>query len=641
MRTQAMASSPTLAFVGGLLATNARASYHTFVIDEVFTAADGGVQYVVLREAQNSNGENLLAGRQLVAKHGTDSRSFTFPANLPSSATAGKRVLIGSVSYAALGLVAPDYIVPDRFVPTDGGSLNYADADTLALPALPTDGTLAFFAAARPGPNVATNFAGASAAVPPAPVTVVEYYHAAFDHYFVTSLAPEIAALDSGRSPAGRAPGAAFAVLSDARPRGTASPVCRFYIPPQHGDSHFFSASPAECADDPRQDRRRSQLQRLRRGDAERVLHRAARHRRPARARRARAPVYRLWNQRADSNHRYTTERGIKAYMQSKGYVAEGYGPDAVAHVHARRGAGRRARPRTSGFSPFAPSCDGVPATGTVYANAEVEPYDRRQSARIRTTSIGVWQQDRWSNGGARGLGTAYSFDGGGTWTRTRAPFSRCTGGNAANGGNFERASDPWVTFAPDGTAYQIALALQARRANGDNAILVTRSTDGGRTWSNAGRRCVADDAQRLQRQGVDHRRSAPTRATSTRCGTGWPATTAARRGSRAPPTAAPRGKPRATSTTRARTARRINNQIVVLPDGTLVLFFTELATVGNRRRAAARHALADKGATWSAPITIADVQTRRHRRPGDGHGHPRRLAHRRHRRRPRTACSS
>jgi len=26
------------------------------------------------------------------------------------------------------------------------------------------------------------------------------------------------------------------------------SPVCRFYIPPANGDSHFFSASPTECA---------------------------------------------------------------------------------------------------------------------------------------------------------------------------------------------------------------------------------------------------------------------------------------------------------------------------------------------------------------------------------------------------------
>ena len=41
-------------------------------------------------------------------------------------------------------------------------------------------------------------------------------------------------------------------------------------------------------------------------------------------------PVYRLWNQRADSNHRYTADLAIKAQMLAKGYVAEGYGPDSV-----------------------------------------------------------------------------------------------------------------------------------------------------------------------------------------------------------------------------------------------------------------------------------------------------------------------
>ena len=42
-------------------------------------------------------------------------------------------------------------------------------------------------------------------------------------------------------------------------------------------------------------------------------------------------PVYRLWNARADSNHRYTTSPAIRDDMVSRGYVKEGYGPEAVA----------------------------------------------------------------------------------------------------------------------------------------------------------------------------------------------------------------------------------------------------------------------------------------------------------------------
>ena len=47
-------------------------------------------------------------------------------------------------------------------------------------------------------------------------------------------------------------------------------------------------------------------------------------------------PVYRLWNGRADSNHRYTTSTAIKSLMLANGYIAEGYGPDQVAMCAAQ-----------------------------------------------------------------------------------------------------------------------------------------------------------------------------------------------------------------------------------------------------------------------------------------------------------------
>ena len=42
-------------------------------------------------------------------------------------------------------------------------------------------------------------------------------------------------------------------------------------------------------------------------------------------------PVYRLWNARADGNHRYTTDPVVKVTMMARGYVAEGYGVYGVA----------------------------------------------------------------------------------------------------------------------------------------------------------------------------------------------------------------------------------------------------------------------------------------------------------------------
>ena len=42
-------------------------------------------------------------------------------------------------------------------------------------------------------------------------------------------------------------------------------------------------------------------------------------------------PVYRLWNQRVDSNHRYTTSAAIRQSMIARAWLPEGYGPDGVA----------------------------------------------------------------------------------------------------------------------------------------------------------------------------------------------------------------------------------------------------------------------------------------------------------------------
>jgi glucose/arabinose dehydrogenase len=152
-------------------------------------------------------------------------------------------------------------------------------------------------------------------------VNVIEYYHAAFDHYFMTSLPSEIAAMDAGQFSGWVRTQQSFRAWS-ALQAGT-SAVCRYYIPPALGDSHFFSASPVECGIVPAM-------------FPSFVLESAAvmyaflpdatSGACPATA----VPIYRVWNQRADSNHRYTASRSLRDAMVVQGYVAEGYGPDAV-----------------------------------------------------------------------------------------------------------------------------------------------------------------------------------------------------------------------------------------------------------------------------------------------------------------------
>lgn len=136
-----------------------------------------------------------------------------------------------------------------------------------------------------------------------------------------------------------------------------------------------------------------------------------------------------------------------------------------------------------SGPSPFAGCTIG--ATGlpgeTLYVNAEEEPWVDVNPTNPNNM-IAVWQQDRWSNGGAHGLVTGVTHNGGATWSRTFAHLSECAGGTPSNGGDFERSSDPWVTFAPSGDAYQISLSFNATTS--DSAVLVSKSSDGGDTWS-------------------------------------------------------------------------------------------------------------------------------------------------------------
>ena len=76
-----------------------------------------------------------------------------------------------------------------------------------------------------------------------------------------------------------------------------------------------------------------------------------------------------------------------------------------------------------SGTTPFANGCDGVAVSGTLYPGAEVEPFVAVDPLDPQTM-VGVWQQDRWSDGSARGLVSATTRDGGRSWRPSWRPSS-------------------------------------------------------------------------------------------------------------------------------------------------------------------------------------------------------------------------
>ena len=210
----------------------AHAAFHMFRIEELYSNADGSVQFVVLLESAGLNNENLWVGQSLRATPtGGAARTFTFPNNLPSN-TASRRVLVATPGFAALGLVAPDFTMPAGFLPAGGGTVSYAGVSQVTFAALPTDGSNALFAVGTVGPTSPPISPASRRAWPAGRRSRLRssIYNADLDHYFLTHNANEIADPRRRRADQGLDTHRASVRGLRGRRRGT-SPVCRFYIP--------------------------------------------------------------------------------------------------------------------------------------------------------------------------------------------------------------------------------------------------------------------------------------------------------------------------------------------------------------------------------------------------------------------------
>jgi hypothetical protein len=141
-----------------------------------------------------------------------------------------------------------------------------------------------------------------------------------------------------------------------------------------------------------------------------------------------------------------------------------------------------------SGASPFSGCTAGATADGINYANTEVEPFVAVNP--VNQNIIGVYQQDRWSDGGAKGLVASRSTNGA-AWSQNYAEFSVCSDLTAPTS-PFNRATDPWVSFDSAGRAYQISLGIDSAELN-LSGVEVSTSTNDGATWS-APVRVITDD---------------------------------------------------------------------------------------------------------------------------------------------------
>lgn len=274
---------------------------------------------------------------------------------------------------------------------------------------------------------------------------------------------------------------------------------------------------------------------------------------------------------------------------------------------------------RVSAASPFAPGCDGAIATGTQYTNAEVEP-SLAVNPIDASNLLATWQQDRWSDGGSHGLVTAASFDGGHNWTRAAPQLAHCAGGSPANGADYERASDPWLAFAGDGTAYLLSLAFSGGTlvAGSTSAMLVVRSTDGGASWGPP-ITLISDGGAAFNDKGSIAADAADShyvyavwdRLATNNTGPTWFARTTD--GGASWEAARPIYDPGVGNQT-------IGNIVLALPGGTLIIVFTEFDSVAGGSSAILKVIRsADRGLTWSTPTVIAPEQSAGTRDPVTG----------------------
>ncbi len=299
-----------------------------FRITALFSDQAGFFQFIVLQRLATGS-DAAIAGRTLTVASAAAGivKSYVFP-NPPGPSP------VTTLCLATRGLgsgVYPDYVIPDQFLPTGGGTIDLAGIDAWSfgpiavtgVALLNRDGSASFDNTfTMPCSRSAVGF-GVDAD------PVVEYYNAALDHYFLTAFQSDIDALDSGRIAGWARTGESFSARITRTPladsiRLDLLDVCRYYIPPAQGDSHFYSASASECAaahaqhPDYQLESASAFLAAL-----PDPLSGAC----PVGA----TPIYRLWNGRVDSNHRYTTSLDVRGLMLARGYVAEGYGADGVA----------------------------------------------------------------------------------------------------------------------------------------------------------------------------------------------------------------------------------------------------------------------------------------------------------------------
>lgn len=159
-------------------APSVQAGSHLWRFNEIFTNADGSIQFIELKECCGAPNETYIVEKWV--RSDATGMQYEFPNSLEcQDCTANKYLLLATQSFADLpGAPKPDFIIPPHFFSKDGDTLDYwfyAKAQwTFGGGLVPTDGTHSFNSDGTTGVNSPTNFAGDTGSVvvgcPPADI---------------------------------------------------------------------------------------------------------------------------------------------------------------------------------------------------------------------------------------------------------------------------------------------------------------------------------------------------------------------------------------------------------------------------------------------------------------------------------------
>ena len=208
----------------------------------------------------------------------------------------------------------------------------------------------------------AVSFSASAVISPGVQIELIEFYNKSLDHYFVTANPAEANDLDTGVHVGWARTGYRFPVIKIGSTQPATTPTCRFYGRPEAKiDSHFYSSKSIECEDV------KKKFPEAWLFEADEVFRAFAVDPSTGKCPVDTGPVYRLWNNRSDVNHRYTDQISVYNEMVAKGYIPEGDGNPLQPVAFCQPSGNSVVPPPPAG----SPSCTlsaatATPAIGTV-----------------------------------------------------------------------------------------------------------------------------------------------------------------------------------------------------------------------------------------------------------------------------------